>query len=133
MVVQAGAIIQTVVQARDAGWLFGVDWGARGWRLLAAWYRPMRAAITSFAMAWLGQHTGLEAVLADGTVISSMNQMLKNNAPYDSNNCLLAPRVHWALSPVRYSACALFRPLMHILSRRDESCDQAATPLWARI
>ena len=34
MVVQAGAVLQTVQEAaRDAGWMFGVDFGARGGRV----------------------------------------------------------------------------------------------------
>ena len=85
MVVQAGAIIQTVQEkARDAGWLFGVDWGARGTANIGGMVSTNAGGnnVVRYGMA-RDNILGLEAVLADGTVISSMNQMLKNNAGYD--------------------------------------------------
>ena len=38
---------------------------------------------------------GLEVVLADGTIVSSLNHLIKNNAGTTSNRCLSAPRARW--------------------------------------
>lgn len=83
--VGAGAILQNVHEvAADSRLVFPVDLGARGSATIGGLiatnaggngvirYGMMRANVL-----------GLEAVLADGTVISSMNRMLKNNAGYD--------------------------------------------------
>jgi FAD/FMN-containing dehydrogenase len=85
MTVQAGASLQCVQEeAARNNLMFPLDLGARGSATLGGnaatnaggnrviRYGMMRALVL-----------GLEAVLADGTVISSMNQMLKNNAGYD--------------------------------------------------
>ena len=85
MRVQAGAIVQSVQDAaKDAGWLFGVDWGARGSANIGGMVATNAGgnSVVRYGMA-RENILGLEAVLADGTVISSMNEMLKNNAGYD--------------------------------------------------
>jgi len=85
MTVQAGAILQNVQdRASDEGLMFALDLGARasctiggniatnagGTRVIR--YGMMRDLVL-----------GLEAVLADGTVVSSMFGFLKNNTGYD--------------------------------------------------
>lgn len=85
MTVQAGAIVQTVQEtAAEAGWLFAVDFGARGSARIGGMIATNAGgnSVVRYGMA-REQVLGLEAVLADGTVISSMNEMLKNNAGYD--------------------------------------------------
>lgn len=85
MTVQAGAIVQTVQNAAAAaGWLFAVDFGARGSAHIGGMIATNAGgnSVVRYGMA-REQVLGLEAVLADGTVISSMNEMLKNNAGYD--------------------------------------------------
>ncbi len=83
--VQAGAILQNIQEAcRDAGALLAVDLGARGSCQIggnvatnAGGNRVIRYGNTRDSVL------GLEAVLADGTVLPMMNRMVKNNAGMD--------------------------------------------------
>lgn len=83
--VQAGVTLQALQEAADAdGLAFPLDLGARGTASLggnaatnAGGNRVIRYGMTRDMVL------GLEAVLADGTVISSLNQLIKNNAGYD--------------------------------------------------
>ena len=85
IVVQAGAPLQAVQEAAAAqGFIFPLDFGARGTANIggaistnAGGNRVIRYGMTRNLVL------GLEAVLADGTVLSSLNRMLKNNAGYD--------------------------------------------------
>jgi FAD/FMN-containing dehydrogenase len=85
MIVQSGAILQTVQEAAEAaGLMFPLDLGGRGTATIggnistnAGGNRVIRYGMTRDMVL------GLEAVLADGTIVSSMNQMIKNNAGYD--------------------------------------------------
>ena len=83
--VQAGATLQAVQEAADAaGMMFALDIGARGSCRVggnastnAGGNRVLRFGMMRELVL------GLEAVLPDGTVVSAMNAMLKNNAGYD--------------------------------------------------
>ena len=85
MTVQAGVPLQTVQEKADeAGMLFPLDLGARGTATIggnvstnAGGNRVIRYGMMR------DQVLGLEVVLADGTIISSMNKILKNNTGYD--------------------------------------------------
>ena len=85
MVVQSGVILQVLQEAAEEhGLMFPLDLGARGSCTIggniatnAGGNRVIRYGMTRDMVL------GLEAVLADGTVVSSMNQMIKNNAGYD--------------------------------------------------
>jgi FAD/FMN-containing dehydrogenase len=85
MVVEAGAPLQAIQQKADEhDLLFPLDLGARGSCTIggnvatnAGGNRVIRYGMTRDMVL------GLEAVLADGTVLSSLNRMLKNNAGYD--------------------------------------------------
>jgi FAD/FMN-containing dehydrogenase len=85
MVVQSGVILQTLQETADEhGLMFPLDLGGRGSCTIggnistnAGGNRVIRYGMTRDMVL------GLEAVLADGTVVSSMNQMIKNNAGYD--------------------------------------------------
>lgn len=84
-VVQAGAVLQTVQEhvARQ-GFLFPLDFGARGSATIGGATATNAGGLNVLRYGMLRNLIlGLEAVLADGTVISSMNQMLKNNTGYD--------------------------------------------------
>jgi FAD/FMN-containing dehydrogenase len=85
MIVQAGATLEQVQRAaREAGWFFPVDLGARGScqvggnastnaggdRVLR--YGTMRDSVL-----------GVEAVLPDGTVLDSMTRLVKNSSGLD--------------------------------------------------
>ena len=81
----AGTPLEALQQAvDDAGFALGIDLGARGSCQIggnvatnAGGNRVIRYGTTR------EQVLGLEVVLADGTVLSSLNKMLKNNAGYD--------------------------------------------------
>jgi FAD/FMN-containing dehydrogenase len=85
MTVEAGCILQTIQETADAhGLFFPLDLGARGSATIggnistnAGGNRVIRYGMTREMVL------GLEAVLADGTVVSSLNRLLKNNAGYD--------------------------------------------------
>lgn len=85
MTVQAGVPLQQLQEAAERQHLmFPLDLGARGTCQIggnvstnAGGNRVIRFGMTRENVL------GLEAVLADGTVISSMNTMIKNNAGYD--------------------------------------------------
>lgn len=84
-VVQAGVTLQALQEAADEqGMSFPMDLGARGSATLggnastnAGGNRVIRYGMTRALVL------GLEAVLADGRVVSMMNRMIKNNAGYD--------------------------------------------------
>ena len=85
MTVRAGTPLQVVQQAAaDAGYLFPLDLGARGSCTIGGNIATNAGGnqVIRFGMM-RNLVLGLEAVLADGTVVSSMNKMLKNNAGYD--------------------------------------------------
>lgn len=85
MTVEAGVLLQTVQETAAANdYLFPVDFGARGSAHIGGAISTNAGGneVLRFGMM-REQILGLEAVLADGTIISSMNSMLKNNAGYD--------------------------------------------------
>jgi len=84
-VIQAGAVLQDVQeQLADQGFLFPLDLGARGSCTIGGTVATNAGGINVLRYGMMRNLVlGLEAVLADGTVISSMNQMLKNNTGYD--------------------------------------------------
>ena len=71
-------------RAADAGLVFPVDFGGRGSAQIGGAISTNAGgnAVIRYGMM-REQVLGLEAVLADGTVVSSMNRLLKNNAGYD--------------------------------------------------
>lgn len=85
MTVLAGTVLETVqVAADEAGFLFPLDLGGRGTAQVggnastnAGGNRVLRYGMMRDLIL------GCEAVLADGTVIRSLNVMIKNNAGYD--------------------------------------------------
>jgi FAD/FMN-containing dehydrogenase len=76
------AVVQRA--AADAGFSFPLDLGARGSCTIGGNIATNAGGnqVIRFGMM-RNLVLGLEAVLADGTVVSSMNDMLKNNAGYD--------------------------------------------------
>ena len=85
MTVQAGCILQVAVEAaEEQDLLLPLDFGARGSATLggivatnAGGNRVIRYGMVRDMVL------GLEVVLADGTVVTSLNKMLKNNTGYD--------------------------------------------------
>ena len=85
MTVRAGTPLQAVQQAAaDAGYLFPLDLGARGSCTIGGNIATNAGGnqVIRFGMI-RNLVLGLEAVLADGTIVSSLGKMLKNNAGYD--------------------------------------------------
>ncbi|WP_428099816.1 FAD-binding oxidoreductase [Candidatus Rariloculus sp.] len=83
--VLAATPLQTLQEAAAAaGFLFPLDLGARGSCTIGGNIATNAGGnqVIRFGMM-RNLVLGLEAVLADGTVVSSMNRMLKNNAGYD--------------------------------------------------
>jgi FAD/FMN-containing dehydrogenase len=85
MTVEAGVVLESIQQrAQAAGLFFPLDLGARGSAMIgglistnAGGNRVIRYGMTRNLVL------GLEAVLADGAVISSLYPIIKNNAGYD--------------------------------------------------
>ena len=122
-VVQCGVTLQALQEAADEHDLaFPLDLGARGSCTLggnvstnAGGNRVIRYGMTRDMVL------GLEAVLADGTVMSSMNRMLKNNAAYDLKQLFIGSegtlgvvtrvvlRLHPRLAPVKAAVLPLLR------------------------
>jgi FAD/FMN-containing dehydrogenase len=85
MTVRAGTPLQVVQEAAArAGFVFPLDLGARGTCSIGGNISTNAGGnqVLRFGMM-RNLVLGLEAVLPDGTVISAMNKMLKNNAAYD--------------------------------------------------
>ena len=85
MVVEAGCVVQTAQDAAEVhGLKFAVDWGARGSATIGGGIATNAGGNYVVRYGMMRENVlGLEAVLADGTIISSMNVLLKNNAAYD--------------------------------------------------
>jgi len=89
--VEAGVVLEAVQQAADAaGLLFPLDLGGRGTAQVggnastnAGGNRVLRYGMMRDLVL------GMEAVLADGTVVTSLNKMIKNNAGYDLKHLFL--------------------------------------------
>ncbi|MCY4277568.1 MAG: FAD-binding oxidoreductase [Gammaproteobacteria bacterium] len=85
MLVDSGVVLQRIQEAADdAGLLFPLDLGGRGSCTIggnistnAGGNRVVRYGMVRDMVL------GLEAVLADGTLVSSLSGMIKNNAGYD--------------------------------------------------
>ncbi len=83
--VEAGVPLQLVHEAaEDAGLLFPLDLGARGSCTIGGNIATNAGGNSVIRYGMIrDQLLGVEAVLADGTVISSLNTVIKNNTGYD--------------------------------------------------
>jgi len=84
-VIQAGAVLQSVQeQLKEQGFLFPLDLGARGSCTIGGNVATNAGGMNVLRFGMIRNLVlGLEVVLADGRVLTSMNQMLKNNTGYD--------------------------------------------------
>jgi FAD/FMN-containing dehydrogenase len=85
MTVQAGVTMQAAQEAADEKELFfPVDIGARGTCMLGGNVSSNAGGTKVIRYGMMRDSVlGLEAVLADGTVVSSMNRFIKNNSGFD--------------------------------------------------
>lgn len=85
VVVQAGVILQNLQKAAaEKGLLFPLDLGAKGSCMIGGNISTNAGGLQAIRYGVMRQLVlGLEVVLADGTIVSSMNKMMKNNAGYD--------------------------------------------------
>jgi len=118
MIVEAGAPLETVQNAADeAGFLFPLDLGARGSASIggnastnAGGNRVLRYGMMRDLVL------GMEVVLANGTIVTSLNKMLKNNAGYDLKHLFMGSegtlgiitKLVLRLFPKPQSACTAF-------------------------
>jgi FAD/FMN-containing dehydrogenase len=85
MTVDAGCVLQTVCEAaEDKGLFFPLDLGARGSATIGGNIATNAGGNRVIRYGMMRELVlGVEAVLADGTVLSSLNHLIKNNAGYD--------------------------------------------------
>ena len=84
-VVQAGVILQTFQEAvEEQGLCFPLDLGGRGSCQLGGNASTNAGGMRVLRYGMMREQVlGVEAVLADGRIVSSMNSMLKNNTGFD--------------------------------------------------
>ena len=137
MTVQAGVTMQQAQEAAESGGLFfPVDIGARGNCMLGGNVATNAGGTKVIRYGMMRDSVlGLEAVLADGTIISSMNRYLKNNSGFDLKHLFIGtegvlriitrivfrlvvkPRSH----NVALLACSNFDDVVAILNKSKES------------
>lgn len=85
MTAGAGVVLESAHGVADeAGFVLPIDLGARGSATLGGLISTNAGGNNVIRYGMMRQSVlGLETVLADGTVLTSMNRMLKNNAGYD--------------------------------------------------
>lgn len=112
IVAEAGAPLQMVQDAADtAGLLFGVDIGARGTATVGGNVATNAGGIRVLRYGmYRAQVLGLEAVLADGSILTSLKGLSKDNSGYDLNQLLLAAKARWASSRAPACDCTRSRP-----------------------
>lgn len=83
--VQAGCVLQQVQEAvSEQGLLYGLDLGARGSCTIGGNISTNAGGLSVLRYGMTREQVlGLEVVLADGTILSSLNTLLKNNTGYD--------------------------------------------------
>jgi FAD/FMN-containing dehydrogenase len=91
MTVEAGAILQTVQEAAaDADLMFALDLGARASCTIGGNIATNAGGVRVLRYGMMREQVlGLEVVLADGTVVASMFNVLKNNTGYDLRQMFL--------------------------------------------
>ncbi len=90
MVVRAGTVLETAQNAaRDAGFLLPIDLGARGSCQIGGNIATNAGGLRVIRHGTVRENLlGLEAVQADGTVLSHLSRMRKDNTGYDLRHLL---------------------------------------------
>jgi len=115
MTVQAGVTLQAVHDAAEAeNLVMPVDFGARGTATIGGAIATNAGGNQVIRYGMMREQVlGLEAVLADGTVLSSMNHVLKNNTGYDLKHLFIGSE---GTLGVITRAVLRLRPLMPALN-----------------
>ncbi len=90
-VVQAGVTVQAIQEAAEAeGLMFPLDLGARGSATIGGTIATNAGGnrVVRYGMM-RDMVLGIEAVLADGTVLSNLSRIIKNNTGYDLRNLFI--------------------------------------------
>lgn len=135
MTVQAGIALQTVQEAAEEQELmFPLDLGSRGTATIGGNISTNAGGNRVVRFGMIREMVlGLEAVLADGTVVSCMNTVLKNNTGYDLKQLFIGSEgtlgiVTRAVLRLRPKACSQntallavsnFEQLIELLGRAD--------------
>ncbi len=135
MRVEAGAILQRVQEeAERHDLMFPLDLGARGSCTIGGNISTNAGGVRVVRFGMMRNLVlGLEAVLADGTVLNSLNRMLKNNAGYDLKQLFIGTegtlgivtRADLRLVPrprsvaTAFVACADFAALVRLYAHLD--------------
>ena len=150
MVVEAGAILQKVQQAaEDAGLYFALDLGARASCTIGGNIATNAGGVRVLRYGMMREQLlGLEVVLADGRVVSSMFNLLKNNTGYDLRQLFVGSegtlgmitravlRLHEAPPPIQTALLAVpgWRQVMSLLRYFDAAAPgtlAACEVMWA--
>jgi len=140
MTVQAGVTMQQAQEAADdKGLFFPVDIGARSNCMLGGNVATNAGGTKVIRYGMMRDSVlGLEAVLADGTVISSMNRYIKNNSGFDLKHLFIGTegvlgiitRIVFRLGVkpkshnVALLACKSFEDVVAILNKSKVSLDR---------
>ena len=150
MRVEAGCVLQTACEAAEAqGLMFPLDLGARGSATIGGVISTNAGGNRVVRWGMMrDQVLGLEAVLADGTVVNAMNPLIKNNAGYDIKQLFIGSegtlgivtRAALRLRPlpgstnVAFAAADAFEQLPRLLRRLERSLGRSLSAfevMWA--
>jgi len=150
MAVEAGAILQQVQEAAaDAGLYFALDLGARASCTIGGNIATNAGGVRVLRYGMMREQLlGIEVVLADGQVVSSMFNLLKNNTGYDLRQLFVGSegtlgvitravlRLHEAPPPVQTALLAVpgWREVMTLLRFFDAGSPgqlAACEVMWA--
>lgn len=89
--VEAGVAVETLqMAAAELGLVYPIDLGSKGSATIGGTIATNAGGNRVIRWGMTRQNVlGLEAVLADGTVVSAMNRLLKNNTGYDLKHLLI--------------------------------------------
>ncbi|MEZ5501152.1 MAG: FAD-binding oxidoreductase [Halioglobus sp.] len=107
MTVQAGCILQVAAEAaKEQDLLLPLDFGARGSATIGGNVATNAGGNMVIRYGMLRETVlGLEVVLADGTVVTSLNKMLKNNTGYDIKHWFIGAEGTLGSLPARSCVC----------------------------
>ena len=118
--VQAGCILQKLQdEVASKGLFFAFDLGARGSCTVGGNAATNAGGLEVLRYGMMREQVlGLEAVLADGTVVTSMNRMLKNNSGFDLKQLFIGSE-------------GLLGVVTRLVVRLHETCSSKCTALVA--